>query len=114
MNENMTFDQLPQAIGRIEAQVSQLRAELKELKQTEPENELMDVKEAAKYLNLAVATLYIKSSKREIPHIKQGKKLRFLKSDLLKWLEQGRKATTKEIEASGSDYLATKKGGSNE
>ena len=111
MNQNMTFDQLPQAIGRIEGQISQLRAELKELKQTEPENELMDVKQASDYLNLAVATIYIKVSKREIPHLKQGKKLRFLKSDLLEWVKAGRKATTKEIEANGEDFLTSKKGG---
>jgi len=111
MNENITFDNLPAAIGRIEAQVSQLRAEIKGLKQTPLEDDLLDVKEAAKYLNLAVATIYIKASKREIPHLKQGKKLRFLKSDLLEWVKAGRKATTKEIEANGEDFLATKKGG---
>lgn len=109
--EQISFEQMPAAICRIESELYRLRLEVMKLRQVDPPDELLDVTEAAKYLNLAKQTVYIKVSKREIPHIKQGKKLRFLKSDLLAWLEQGRKATTKEIEASGEDFLATKKGG---
>ena len=109
--EQVTFEQMPAAISRIERELYGLRSEIRKLKQSDSPDDLMDVTEAAKYLNLAKQTLYIKVSKRQIPHIKQGKKLRFLKSDLLDWLKQGRKATTKEIEENGSDFLATKKGG---
>ena len=109
--EQLTFEQIPQAICRIESELYRLRGEVLKLNQGDSPNDLLDVTEAAKYLNLAKQTVYIKVSKREIPHIKQGKKLRFLKSDLLAWLEQGRKATTKEIKANGEAFLATKKGG---
>lgn len=109
--EQVTFEQMPAAISRIERELYRLRGEVLKLKHGDSPDDVMDVNEAAKYLNLAKQTLYIKVSKRQIPHIKQGKKLRFLKSDLLKWLKQGRKATAKEIAASGENYLATKKGG---
>ena len=110
--EVLTFEQVPAAISRIENELIRLRSELKTLKKDDSDpNELMDVTDAAKYLNLAVATLYIKVSKKQIPHIKKGKKLRFLRSDLLDWLKSGRKATAKEIQENGSEFLATKKGG---
>ena len=112
--EQITFESMPAAISRIERELSRLRGEVLKLRQDDSPDDLLDVNEAAKYLNLAKQTLYIKVSKREIPHIKQGKKLRFLKSDLLEWLKQGRKATRTEIQANGSDYLAQKKGGNNE
>jgi len=50
-----------------------------------------------------------------IPFHKGGKKLRFLKSDIERWLLQGRKQTTAEVDAQLSaerdTYLLTKKKG---
>jgi len=53
--------------------------------------------EAAKFLQLAKQTLYSFTSQRTIPFIKRGKKLYFRKSDLEKWLNEGRKKSKDEI-----------------
>lgn len=57
----------------------------------------LTIDEAATYLNAAKQTLYHLTSKREIPHLKRGRKLYFLKADLDKWLKSHRKKTVEEI-----------------
>lgn len=62
------------------------------------ENIFLTISEASKYTNLAKQTLYGLTSKRGIPFIKRSKKIYFKKSDLEKWLLEGRKYTKNEIE----------------
>lgn len=64
----------------------------------ENRSELIGVTEAAKYLGIAKQTLYGYTSKRLIPFIKRGgKKLLFRRSDLDKWLLEGKKDSISEI-----------------
>lgn len=58
-----------------------------------PEDELLDVTEAALYLKLAKQTIYQLTSKKAIPFIKKGKKNLFLKSELRTWLNEDRQTT---------------------
>lgn len=58
----------------------------------------LTVTDAAKYLNLAKQTLYGFTSQRQIPFIKRAKRLLFRKSDLEKWLLEGKHKSTNEIE----------------
>lgn len=53
--------------------------------------ELLNVTQAAEYLNLAKQTLYGFTSKGVIPYLKRGKKLYFKKSELNKWISEGKK-----------------------
>lgn len=48
--------------------------------------EPMDVKEAAAFLRCAVSTIYRDTSLGCIPCIRKGKRVLFLKSDLISWL----------------------------
>ena len=48
------------------------------------------VDQAAQYLKLSKTALYVKNSRREIPFIKMGSRIRYLKSDLDSWLLQKR------------------------
>ncbi len=57
------------------------------------EDRPMTISEAAKYLKLAVQTIYGYTSKARIPFIKKGKRILFLKSDLDKWLMEGKQLT---------------------
>ena len=59
------------------------------------ENTLINIQEAAALLNLAVATLYEKTSEKTIPHYKHGKKIVFKKSELIAWVEASRVATVR-------------------
>jgi len=67
------------------------------ISQTET-NRPMTVKEAAVFLDLAEPTIYGLVHKKQIPNIKRGGRLYFLKSDLNKWLEEARQKTASEIE----------------
>ncbi|HKC68144.1 MAG TPA: helix-turn-helix domain-containing protein [Bacteroidia bacterium] len=59
--------------------------------------EFLNLKEAAKYLNLANQTIYGLTSKNEIPFLKRGKKLYFKKSELEKWINEGKRKSIDEI-----------------
>ena len=60
-------------------------------------SEMLSIKEASIYLNLAIQTLYGFTSKNEIPFIKRGKKLYFQRSDLENWLLVGKRKSNSEI-----------------
>lgn len=51
--------------------------------ETTSEATLINIQEAAALLNLAVATIYEKTSEKLIPHYKHGKKIMFKKSEPL-------------------------------
>jgi excisionase family DNA binding protein len=57
-----------------------------ELHSAPPAPEFLSVKEAAAFLNLAVTTLYEKTSLKLIPFHKRDKKLYFKKEELKNWL----------------------------
>lgn len=83
------FQELYERLDRIEG----LLIIVKDHKAPESEDEeerLLNVREAARYLGDAVATLYGRTSKNEIPFYKRGKKVYFKKSELLAWIEEGR------------------------
>ena len=66
--------------------------------QKQEQDEIFSIKEASAFLNLAPQTLYGFTSKREIPFIKRGKKLYFRKSELEKWLMEGKKRSKSQLE----------------
>ena len=53
--------------------------------------ELLSISQAGDYLNLAKQTLYGFTSKGVIPFLKRGKKLYFKKTELDKWVNEGKK-----------------------
>ena len=66
---------------------------------TGEEGKLLSLKEAAFFLNLAPQTVYGFTSKNLIPFIKRGKKLYFQKTELEKWLLQGKRNSSSEENA---------------
>lgn len=47
------------------------------------------IKDVAKYLQCSVATIYNKTSRSEIPHIKKGKTLYFRPEEIENWVMEG-------------------------
>jgi excisionase family DNA binding protein len=76
---------------------------------TRNEETLLNVQEAAALLNLAVATLYEKTSDKVVPHYKHGKKLLFKKSELLAWVESTRIKTLKQIREESTRFVNRKR-----
>ena len=90
------FQELYERLDRIEG----LLVIVKDHKTPESEDDderLLNVREAARYLGDAVATLYGRTSKNEIPFYKRGKKVYFKKSELLAWIEEGRVKSQSQI-----------------
>lgn len=77
----------------------------------EREEEILSVEDAGEFIGLKVPTIYSLVSQRKIPFSKNGKKLMFLKSELLQWVKNGRKATHDELELLAEKYSRTRKGG---
>lgn len=69
------------------------------------EDEFLTIAQASELLNLAKPTIYTLTCKNEIPFIKKGKKLYFKKTDLIEWLNTGKRQTKKEIEQEADNYL---------
>lgn len=61
------------------------------------QDEILNVRQASEFLNLAVPTIYAMTSNRTLPHSKRGKKLYFSKAELRKWALAGKRNSVKEI-----------------
>ena len=70
---------------------------------------LLNVQEAAALLNLAVNTLYEKTSEKLVPHYKHGKKIMFKKSELLAWVESRKVKTVREVQQDATALKAKRK-----
>jgi excisionase family DNA binding protein len=90
----LTFEQLPIAVSLMAAKLDKIEQLLQQ--KTPPaedkQEQLLNVDEACKLLNLAKPTVYGLVSQRKLPHMKQGKKLYFSKQELTEWVKAGRKA----------------------
>ena len=101
----------------IEARLSSIENLILDLKQptkvepTEQPEQLLSVQGAAQFLNLAVATIYSKVSREELPFMKRGNRLYFSSIELMEYLKQGRHKSNAEIEQEADVYLFNKKRG---
>lgn len=65
--------------------------------------------EMCKFLGIAKSTGYQRIGRGEIPHFKKGRRLYFRKSELIEYIESGRRKTRRELEEAAKDYLAKAK-----
>lgn len=109
--EEITHNNLPQAVTLLRTEISEIkRLLLKKGNPSQPDTpDLLTIREAAKLLHLSVATCYTKVFKRELPVMKQGGRLYFSKTELLNWLQKGRRKMKTEIEQSATDHVCLKK-----
>ena len=91
--EKLTFDELPEAILILIKQVNELKRlliESQEQVNNAPDDQLLGVQDAAKFLNLSTPTIYSKVSKGELPFMKRSKRLYFSKIELMEYIKNGR------------------------
>ena len=71
--------------------------------------DVLNLREAAKYLNVSCSHLYKLTYTKEIPHYKpRGKQVFFERKELDQGLLQNRQKTKAEIEQSAIDYVVAK------
>ncbi|NOZ35655.1 MAG: helix-turn-helix domain-containing protein [Chlorobi bacterium] len=113
---DLLFENLPTQVNQLSIKmdnIEKLLLEKNEQQKTEPEDQLFSVEQTAKFLNLTIPTIYSKTSRKELPVMKQGKRLYFSKFELIEYVKRGKKLSNYEIEHEASNYLK-KKGGDNE
>lgn len=106
--KQITFEQLPEAVGSILQRldgIEQLLSNTQQPAQSENTDEILNVEEAAKFLNLAKSTIYRLRYNQQIPCSKPGKHLYFSKKELTEWVQSGRVKTISEIEKEASNYV---------
>lgn len=112
---NITFDNLPQAVNQIQDKLCRIEKILSEKLPTQlSEVDIwLTLNELCNYHpdKPSKPTVYGWVHAGTIPVHKNGKKLRFLKSEIDAWLKQGRKKTMAEIAAEADQYLIKKKRG---
>lgn len=103
MNEKITFEQLPSAVGQLLEGFQNLRKEVSDIsdlcksivdnkeemdrKKTtdDPEGVYMNVKEVSRLLNCSTFAIYKWVQHRDIPHIKLGRRLVFIDKEVKNW-----------------------------
>lgn len=97
MGKTLTFEAMPQAILELIDKVDMIQADLSELKKRhipKVEEAMIGIDEACKILNRAKSTVYALTQTHKIPYYQPGKMLQFKRSELMAWLENGRKSTS--------------------
>lgn len=96
--EPFNFNELPEVVRLLFEKVERIELLVSTLKAAAPdEDELLDVKQAAAFLKISVASLYTKVSRKELPVSKPGKRLYFLRSELKEWVNLAKKKTAQQI-----------------
>lgn len=93
-NLNATFDNLPQMVGLLLQEIQELKVLVNESArfQTEPttSDRVLNINDVMQLLNCKKATIYSKTSKGEIPHMKVGGKLYFSEKEIINYLKNGK------------------------
>ena len=110
MNFN-PFELINERLKSIENSILDLKHQPKESQPLEDYQKLLTVQETAKFLDLAIATIYTKCSKGELPFMKRSKRLYFSRTELLNYLKEGRRKSKSEIEKEGDCHLSNIKKG---
>ena len=111
MTQVITFDTMPQAMAYLIKEIQDLKEQL--LKPTmiqAPVDQWFSLDELINYLpdKPVKATVYGWVHYKSIPYHKGGKRLRFLKSDIDKWMSEGKRKSTGELTKEASNYCSKK------
>jgi len=90
-----------EALARIEERLKAL--------ELPPQKKYIGIEEAAEITKYTVGTLYRKVGEKEIPFYKTGRKIMFEYTELLKWVEEHRQATSAERYESYQAKITSKK-----
>ena len=89
VTNNLSFDQLPKAVGELLTKVDYVISRLDEKKDadgsspTPDDDQMMAMEEACQFIGKKRSTMYSLTSERRIPYRKRGNKLYFFKKELV-------------------------------
>jgi excisionase family DNA binding protein len=98
--ENLTFEQVPKAIGILLSKVEAIEELLNHPPSAKEEtSKFLNIDEAAAMLHKSKPTMYRLATERRFPVYKNGKQLLFKESELNEYLNQTRRKTCYEIQS---------------
>lgn len=106
---NYSFDSLPQVVQELNTKIDNITMLLESANPAEKKKDLLNIQEAAEFLNLSKSTLYNKVNKRELPVMKQGNRLYFSRMELTGYIKSGKVLSDREIEDQANNYLSNYK-----
>ena len=108
--EAITFDKLPQAVSQLFTQLKRIENLIRASSNPPQQevDELLTVEQCAVFLNLSKPSIYGLISKGSIPVMKRSKRCYFLKAELIKYLQEGKRKSHSQIEAEADTYLSKK------
>lgn len=91
---NITFEQLPQAVSMLIEKVGLLTGKVEKVLGMTPQQHgecrtLLTLNEVAALLGKSASTIYAMTSDKRIPYHKRGNKLYFFQNEIIAWIEQG-------------------------
>ena len=91
---NITFEQLPQAVSMLIGKVGMLTDKVEKVLGMTPQQHgecrtLLTLNEVAALLGKSASTIYAMTSDKRIPYHKRGNKLYFFQNEIISWIEQG-------------------------
>lgn len=90
--DNITFEQLPQAVSLLIEKVRQLADKVEEALGNTTQQKgrrLLGLDDVATLLGKSASTIYTMTSEKRIPYHKRGNKLYFFEDEIIGWIEQG-------------------------
>ena len=101
------LQKLQEDVCTILAEVQLLKSQLCTSTISQPiiEESPLTVQQAADLLDVTTATIYDLVHKRRIPSHRPGKRLYFLRPELMDWIRNGRRMTTDELAISAGSRL---------
>lgn len=114
--EKVSFDQMPAMVSELQKEIRNLSVMVCKIIDTEKpgsKDGWMNIDEFRAYHpdHPAKPTIYEWVGKKIIPVHKDGKKLRFKKSEIDEWLDGGRSKTREELQAEAEEYVREHRGG---
>lgn len=105
---SIDFQKLQDNVDETRALVQQLVDRLSQPTIEQAPPEFLTVNQAAELLNLTPASVYGMVYEKRIPFSKPNGRLYFLRSDLVEWVRQGRKATNDELNESTRETVSNR------
>jgi hypothetical protein len=85
-------------VGKLYEKVENLEVLLSKQAEPTPEKKYLQAKPSADFLGISLATFYSKASRGQLLVMKRNGKLYCLESDIMEYLEQGRRKTNAQIQ----------------
>jgi excisionase family DNA binding protein len=106
----ITFEDLPKAVSELLQKVNDIQEHLlgAGISGKEEQEGLLTISEAGKLLDLSKNTIYKLVQSRTLPYSKRGKRLYFLKQELLEFVKAGKIKTHAELSIEAESILITK------